>query len=167
MYITEFSQAIATKELNAYLERQAEEIAPEPIRVRTPTRKARYHDKARVRLADIKVIALRDCKCSDAAEMKRRLRILGVSLDLRYTSSWIAIAWELQNHLVAILPLKPRILTSEEMLEKAVAEGAISDWKEDGEGDLFWIKLSPDSDPALVTSSGLTAYLRKLPLALQ
>lgn len=64
--------------------------------VYTPQRKARYSDKARVRLADIKRIGLRDCKCRDAKEMKQRLRHLGIKLDLRLTSAWMAITWELQ-----------------------------------------------------------------------
>ncbi len=75
--------------------------------VRTPQRKARYSDKTRVRFADIKAIALRDCRCRDTKEMKQRLRVLGIRLNLRLTSAWIAIAWELQpliEKLGAILP---------------------------------------------------------------
>lgn len=64
--------------------------------VHTPQRKARYSDKARVRLAAIKRSALRECKCRDTKEMKQRLSQLGIKLDLRLTSAWIAIAWELQ-----------------------------------------------------------------------
>jgi hypothetical protein len=70
--------------------------------LQTRQQKARYNDKYRVRRADIKAIALRECKCADTAEMKRRLKILGVKLDLRLTSAWIAIVWELQNDLLAL-----------------------------------------------------------------
>lgn len=62
----------------------------------TPQRKARYSDKARVRRADIKRAALEYCNCRDSSEMKQRLRHLGIKLDLRLTSAWIAIAWELK-----------------------------------------------------------------------
>lgn len=66
------------------------------ITIRTPQRKANRNDKTRVRLKVIKAIALRDCKCSNSAEMKRRLRKLGISLDLRLSAAWLAIVDELQ-----------------------------------------------------------------------
>lgn len=65
------------------------------IVIRTPQRKANKNDKTRVRLKVIKAIALRDCKCSNSAQMKRRLRKLGISLDLRLSAAWLAIV-ELQ-----------------------------------------------------------------------
>lgn len=66
------------------------------ITIRTPQRKIDKNDKTRVRLKVIKAIALRDCKCRDSAEMKRRLRKIGVLLDLRLTAAWVAIVEELQ-----------------------------------------------------------------------
>jgi hypothetical protein len=84
MYCTQDIAAIATAELYSHLEQQVNSVAPEPIRVRIPQRKAKYHDKTRIRFANIKAIALRDCKCSNTVEMKRRLKILGINLDLRY-----------------------------------------------------------------------------------
>lgn len=162
MYCTQDIAAIATAELYSHLEQQVNSAAPEPIRVRIPQRKAKYHDKTRVRLANIKAIALRDCKCSGTAEMKRRLRILGISLDLRLTAAWIAIGWELQDRIKAILPLKLVLPTNEELLELAVSKGAIADWTEHEEGSLYWIWRTPEHERELVTSCGLAIYLRQL-----
>lgn len=113
MHSTQDITAIATAELYSHLEQQVQEIAPEPIRVNTPQRKAKYHDKARIRFARIKEIALRDCKCPDTAEMKRRLKLLGINLDLRLTSAWIAIAWELQERINAIAIVAKQLLEAE------------------------------------------------------
>lgn len=85
MYSTTPLTAIATK--TRYCDR---------ITIRTPQRKIDKNDKTRVRLKVIKAIALRDCKCSNSVEMKRRLRKLGISLDLRLSAAWLAIVNELQ-----------------------------------------------------------------------
>jgi hypothetical protein len=76
----------------------------------TVQRKANYGDKTRIRRADMKKIALRDGKCADSAEMKRRLKLLGISLDLRLTSAWIAIVRELLSEIAAlatVITLRP------------------------------------------------------------
>jgi hypothetical protein len=49
----------------------------------------------------MKKIALREGKCALHAEMKRRLKILGVKLDLRLTSAWRAIVKELISEIAA------------------------------------------------------------------
>lgn len=91
-------------------------VVPQPIAtttsscnrlvVHTPQRKAKYSDKTRVRLAVVKANALRNCKCRDTVQMKERLGVLGIKLDLRLTSAWVAIAWELQPLIekLAVLP---------------------------------------------------------------
>lgn len=161
MHSTQDVAVKATAELHFYLEQQVNRIAPEPIKVRIPQRKAKYHDKTRVRFADIKRIALRDCKCVDTSEIKRRLKLLGVKLDLRLTSAWIALAWELQHALAVIPPLKTVMLTNTERLEQAVENGVLAAWKEDEEGGLYWI-WTAKQERELVTSSGLPMYLRQL-----
>lgn len=67
------------------------------VKIRTPQRKAVYSDKARIRLKDIKRVVLRDLGCSSSAEVKQYLQSLEIKLDLRYTSSWVAISFELRN----------------------------------------------------------------------
>ena len=102
MYSTQDIQAIASTELNSYLEAQANEIAPEPIRVRTPQRKANYRDKERIRRKRLREIALEEYRCYTTADVKRLLRILGVNLDLRLSSAWDAVVFELRPWLLAI-----------------------------------------------------------------
>lgn len=162
MHFTTDIQAKATAELYSHLEQQVWSVAPEPIKVRTPQRKAKYHDKTRVRLCDIKMIALRDCKCSDTTEMKRRLKILGINLDLRLTAAWIAIAWELQHQIKAVPPLVPELPSNEKLLELAVSLCVIAKWIEDEEGGLYWIWKTPEKERQLVTPSGIAMYLRQL-----
>lgn len=71
--------------------------------VSTPQRKARYNDKDRVRLKDIKAIALKKCCASSTYEIKQRLISLGIKLDLRLTAAWVAIASELSDSLLSCL----------------------------------------------------------------
>lgn len=170
MYINESPQKIATKDL--YLEQQIQKIAPDPIRVRTPQRRADYSNKTRLKRKDLREVAFKTCGWGTTANIKKYLSLLGIRLDLRLTSAWDALIYELKHYIDAAASIvnalnKPKILTSGEMLDGAIAEGAISGWKEDDEGDLFWITLSPDSRPDLVTSSGLAGHLRKLSLAVQ
>ena len=61
------------------------------FQIQTPQRKARYSDKQRVRLKDIKSWALCRSGCSDTAEIKKYLKILRKKLDLRLTSAWVAV----------------------------------------------------------------------------
>ncbi len=75
--------------------------------VSTPQRKARYSDKNRERLKDVKNKALLLCGCRDTAEIKQRLKVLGIKLDLRLTAAWIAIVKELK-HLIANLAIMER-----------------------------------------------------------
>lgn len=104
MHSTVDSGAIATTTTNC-----------NSITVHIPQKRANYRDKARVRLKDIKAAALKECKCRDAKEMKQRLRHLGIKLDLRLTSAWCAIAWELKPVIeklakVVLLKRKPRLV---------------------------------------------------------
>lgn len=94
--------SIATAEAYCYLEEQVQQIAPEPITIRTVKRKARYHDKSRIRLKDIKAEALLKCGCKSSAEIKRCLKALKLKIDLRYTCSWGAIAKELHSAIAAV-----------------------------------------------------------------
>lgn len=172
MYNIESPQAIATKEFNYQLEQQIKKKADDPIRVCTPQRRADYRNKTRLRRKDLKEVAFKSCGWGSTANIKKYLSLLGIRLDLRLTSAWDALIYELKHYIDAAASVvnalsKPKILTSEQMLEQAVVEGAIAYWREDDEGDLYWITLSPDSEPTLVTSSGLAAHLRKLPLTLQ
>lgn len=65
-------------------------------------RKVRYSDKDRMRWEQLRKMALAKCKCSSTAEIKRRLKILGVSLDLRLSSAWRAIIWNLAKFVAAL-----------------------------------------------------------------
>lgn len=71
-------------------------------RISTTQRKANYHDKTRIRLREIKFTVLKNCQCADSAEMKRRLKLLGIKLDLRLTTAWIAIERELFEEIAAL-----------------------------------------------------------------
>jgi hypothetical protein len=67
----------------------------EPCRVRTPQRKAIYHDKHRVKFKDAKKWALVASGCFSTKEVKYWLKKLKVRLSLRMTSAWVAIWKEL------------------------------------------------------------------------
>lgn len=88
-------QAIAPNHLYSDLESQVYSFAVARKQVSTPQRKARYSDKHRIRLKDAKSWALRRSGCSNTAEIKKYLKILGKKLDLRLTSAWLAIYKEL------------------------------------------------------------------------
>lgn len=78
-------------DVNYNLAWQAEVIALTYWQIQTPQRKARYSDKQRIRLKDAKSWALSRLGCQNAAEVKKYLKILGIKLDLRLTSAWVAI----------------------------------------------------------------------------
>ena len=67
--------------------------------VHTPQRKAKYSDRSRIRLKDIKRAALRDIGCSSSGEIKKYLQALRIKLDLRLTAAWVAIVFELRNQI--------------------------------------------------------------------
>ncbi|KJH70203.1 hypothetical protein [Aliterella atlantica] len=87
--------AIAPDRVSDNLNAQVLLSVPQSDRVRTPQRRARYSDKQRIRLKDAKSWVLRRSGCSNTAEIKKYLKILGKKLDLRLTSAWIAIYKEL------------------------------------------------------------------------
>lgn len=155
----ESEQYVAQTELDTYQEVQAQAVTPEGIRVRTPQRKAKYHDKTRIRKANIKAIALRETRCHDAAEMKQRLKKLGINLDLRLTAAWIAIAWELKER-IAKLWESP---SPAQLLQAARLDGTVAYWHEDEEEKGIFYVWKPNSPkPDLVTSTWLPMFLRKL-----
>lgn len=167
MYFIDNAQSIATIELNSYLERQVNAIAPEPIRVYTPQRRANYNDKARLRRKDLKEVAFKTCGWKSTANIKKYLKVLGTNLDLRLTSAWNALLYELKSYIDTAKAIvdaleKPKIPTTQELLDGAVENGAIADWKEIEEGGLYWIGKTPHGERELVTSSGLAMYLRQL-----
>ena len=94
--------SIATAEAYCYLEQQVQQVAPKPVTVNMVKRKARYHDKSRIRLKYIKAEALLKCGCNSSAEIKQCLQALKIKLDLRYSCSWIAIARQLCNAIASV-----------------------------------------------------------------
>lgn len=72
---------------------QSENAANKPLR--TIQRKAKYHDKNRIRYQEMKNMALRSCGCTSSKQVKKYLQRLGYNLDLRLTAAWIAIFREL------------------------------------------------------------------------
>jgi hypothetical protein len=70
--------------------------------IKTYQRKANYNDKYRIRLCEKKKSALQKCRCVDTAEVKRKLKLLGIKLDLRLTTAWIAIEKELSEEIAAL-----------------------------------------------------------------
>lgn len=96
MYCIGDTQAIATKELYSYLEQQVQAFALFSIKVKTPQRKANYHDKTRLRRKDLQEIAFSQCGWKSTANVKKYLKVLGVKLDLRLTSAWDALVFELK-----------------------------------------------------------------------
>lgn len=79
--------AIAQKEFEQHIEVQAQKIAS----LKIPQHRAKYHDKNRVKLADVKgwVFARTGLKCSK--QVRSALKKLGIKIDLRLTVSWIYI----------------------------------------------------------------------------
>lgn len=83
-------------ELNCWQEKQVNEIAPEPIVITIPQRRAQYHYKDRLRWVDAKRMALAATGCVDTTEVKKWLKVLGVRhLSLRMTSAWVAVRCDL------------------------------------------------------------------------
>ena len=80
-------------------------------KVKTPQRKANYKNKERLRLRDLKRIAFKEYGCSSTSQIKQLLQQLGVKLDLRYTSAWEALVFELRSRLLELCsPIKPGML---------------------------------------------------------
>ena len=85
------SGVIAQTEFVTPNEQQVNAIAPESKYIKTHQRKAKLHDKQRIRRKDAKEWVLRRSGCSDTAEIKKYLKILGKKLDLRLTSAGISV----------------------------------------------------------------------------
>jgi hypothetical protein len=84
MNCTQFEeQAIANLKLLQYEDAQVNtfvhSLSPS-WSIKTPQRKARLHDKQRIRLKDVKSWALKRSDCKDTAEIKKYLKILNISL---------------------------------------------------------------------------------------
>lgn len=101
------------------------------INVRTPQRKAKYSDKTRVRLKDLKSFAFTQCGWKSTQNIKKYLKVLGIKLDLRLTAAWWALVFELKlliNTVKRILEAitTPVPLTDIERLDGAKNSGAIA-----------------------------------------
>lgn len=118
MHSTVNVQAIATSELYCYLEAQADAIAPEPkLCFKTAQRKARYHDNQRTKKSYAKRQAMLATQCFSTEEVKYWLKKMGIKLDLRLTSAWVAVWKELSVHIKLLRvshtdqePSPPRLL---------------------------------------------------------
>ncbi len=93
------ANGIAQTEVLQYLEQQVNAIARLPRQIQTPQRRAKLHDKQRIRRKDAKEWALRRSGCSSTAEVKKYLKVLGKKLDLRLTSAWIAVNKEFADEI--------------------------------------------------------------------
>lgn len=80
--------AIAQDQFNQHIEAQSALIAPEPKRQITQ-RKARYHDRNRIRLRDAKAWVYRRTGLSTTPEVKYYLSKLGIHRDFRLVAAWV------------------------------------------------------------------------------
>ncbi|HCF26735.1 MAG TPA: hypothetical protein DEV81_05900 [Cyanobacteria bacterium UBA11049] len=89
------AQAIALTDtkLGSRSPSQSQNATNKPLR--TIQRKAKYHDKNRIRYQEMKKMALRSCGCTSSKEVKKYLQRLGYNLDLRLTAAWMGIFREL------------------------------------------------------------------------
>ena len=69
-------------------------------------RKANYSNKERPRLKDVKEAAFKYLGVSKTSDVRSLLKELNIHFDLRLTSAWCAIAWELIPHLKRRLELR-------------------------------------------------------------
>ena len=120
MYSTVASHLLATNLLKC-----------DRINIRTPQRKAKYSDKTRVRLKDLKSFAFTQCGWKSTQNIKKYLKVLGIKLDLRLTAAWWALVFELKlliNTVKRILEAitTPVPLTDIEQLDGAKNNGAIA-----------------------------------------
>lgn len=120
MYSTVASHLLATTLANC-----------DRINIRTPQRKAKYSDKTRVRLKDLKSFAFTQCGWKSTQNIKKYLKVLGIKLDLRLTAAWRALVFELKlliNTAKSILEAMttPVPLTDIERLDRAKNSGAIA-----------------------------------------
>ncbi len=92
------TQTVANQELEQYLEKQVQAIAPEPAKaqITISQRKARSHDKNRLKWIDAKRLALTASGCIDTPEVRKWLKFLNVrNLRLSMTSAWVAVRHDL------------------------------------------------------------------------
>lgn len=92
------TQTLANQEFEQYLESQVQEIAPEPPKpqITVPQRKARAHDKNRLRWVDAKRLVLSASGCIDTPEVKKWLKYLNIrNLKLSMTSAWVSVRHDL------------------------------------------------------------------------
>ena len=87
------------------------------IVVHTPQRRANYNDKSRLKRGDLQESAFKYLglgvelnRRQKTAIIKKKLHILGIKLDLRLTSAWDAIVFELLPALrIVEIPPKPQV----------------------------------------------------------
>lgn len=99
------SFAIAQISLERYL---IEAIASQAkIGTRIPQRKANYSDKTRIRFKDAQARVFRRTGLKTSSEVKKYLKALKISLDLRLTSAWREINLNLVEKIVALMANSP------------------------------------------------------------
>lgn len=82
--------AIAQSEVNAHLQQQADQVAPEPKRLITQ-RKAKLNDKNRTRRRDVQQWVFRRTGLTTTKQVKHYLKKLGHEGDGRLTSFWVNV----------------------------------------------------------------------------
>ncbi|KJH73022.1 hypothetical protein [Aliterella atlantica] len=98
------SFAIAQISLDLYLPQQVEAIASQAkVGTRIPQRKANYSDKTRIRFKDAQGMVFRRTGLKTSSEVKKYLKVLKISLDLRLTSAWREINLNLVEKIVALI----------------------------------------------------------------
>lgn len=135
--------------------------------VQTPQRKANYKQKERFRLKDLKEKAFTEYKVSTTGQIKKYLKMLGVSLDLRLTAAWDAVVFELRKNILAFVDKASAFIkqvmppSDSDRLLTALSSGVIADFREDEIGGIYWV-WSKAGIRELVTSSNLCRFLRQI-----
>lgn len=102
------SFAIAQISVERYLTEQVEAIASlTKVGTRVPQRKANYSDKNRIRFKDIQRWVFHRTGLKSTSEVKKYLKALKISLDLRLTSAWREINLNWVEKIVALVGDRP------------------------------------------------------------
>lgn len=153
MYSTVASHLLATTLANC-----------DPINIRTPQRKAKYSDKTRVRLKDLKSLAFTQCGWKSTQNIKKYLKVLGIKLDLRLTAAWQALVFELRLLINTAKSIEDAITTPVPLTDfKRLDQAKNSDAAPQAEsvGGMYSV-WDMDADINLVTSTRLVSFLQPL-----
>lgn len=102
------SVVIAQISLDRYLTEQVEAIDSQPkVGTRIPQRKANYSDKTRIRYKEAQGWVFRRTGLKSTSEVKKYLKVLKISLDLRLTSAWREINLNWVEKIVALIGDRP------------------------------------------------------------